>query len=50
MANALSGQWVVRELDDLIAKRRAPKMIVGDSGTEPAANAVLAGSSLVGIE
>jgi transposase InsO family protein len=39
---SISGKRVVRELDDLIAVRGKPGMIVSDSGTELTSNAVLA--------
>ena len=47
---SISGRRVVRELDDLIARRGAPKMIVSDNGTELTSNAVLAWCGDVGIE
>ena len=47
---SISGRRVVRELDDLIVRRGAPKMIVSDNGTELTSNAVLAWSGDVGIE
>ena len=36
---SISGRRVVRELGDLIAERRAPRMIVSDNGTEMTATA-----------
>lgn len=39
---SLSGRRVVRELDQLIAQRGEPEMIVTDNGTEFTSNAVLA--------
>ncbi|WP_156348694.1 IS3 family transposase [Sphingomonas sp. Leaf23] len=47
---SISGRRVVRELDDLIARRGVPKMIVSDNGTELTSNAVLAWCGDVGIE
>ena len=47
---SISGRRVVRELDDLIAKRGAPMMIVSDNRTELTSNAVLAWCGDVGIE
>ena len=46
----ISGQRVVRELDDLIDRRGAPKIIVSDTGTEPSSNAVLVWCGGVGID
>ena len=37
---SISGRRVVRELGDLIARRKALKMIVSDNGTELTSNAV----------
>ena len=45
-----SGRRVVRELDDLIAERGAPRMIVSDNGTELTSNAVLAWSGDARVE
>jgi putative transposase len=47
---SISGRRVARELDDLIARRGAPSMIVSDNGTELTSNAVLAWCGDVGIE
>ena len=38
---SISGKRVARELDALVARRGAPKMIVSDNGTEFTSNAVL---------
>jgi putative transposase len=47
---SISGRRVVRELDDLIAMRGAPKTIVSDNGTELTSNAVLAWSGDLGVD
>ena len=46
---SISGRRVVRELDDLIAERGKPGMIVSDNGTELTSNAVLAWCGEAGI-
>ena len=46
---SISGRRVVRELDDLIAERGRPGMIVSDNGTELTSNAVLAWCGEAGI-
>lgn len=47
---SISGRWVARELDDLIAGRDAVKMIVSDNGTELTSSTVSAWFGEVGIE
>ncbi len=39
---SISGARVARELDDIIARRGRPKVIVSDNGTELTSNAMLA--------
>lgn len=39
---SLSGLWVARELDRVIAGRGRPRMIVSDNGSEFTSNAILA--------
>jgi putative transposase len=47
---SISSQRVVRELNDMIAERGKPKMIISDNGTELTSNAVLAWSGDAGVE
>jgi putative transposase len=47
---SISSRRVVRELNDMIAERGKPKMIISDNGTELTSNAVLAWSGDAGVE
>jgi putative transposase len=46
---SLSGRRVARELDDIIAWRGRPDMIVSDNGTELTSNAILAWADDTGV-
>jgi putative transposase len=47
---SISGKRVVRELETLVARRGAPKMIVSDNGTEFTSNAVLGWWAGAGVD
>ena len=47
---SLSGRWVARQLDAIIAQRgRRPDTIVSDNGTEYTSNAILAWTDDSGV-
>jgi len=47
---SLSGMWVARELDRLVAERGRPRMIVSDNGSEFTSNAILASADQNRVE
>ena len=47
---SISGKRVARELDALVERRGAPKMIVSDNGTEFTSNAIIAWSAAARLE